>query len=240
MKIMFLALAFASHFISHSSVSQTTLTDANQILRQSEMYRGFQDSFTMLVRIDNYNGTEKSDTSTFRVSIKDNSTSLAEQTEPPKAKGRKLLMIDNDMWLHTPDIKKAIRISLEQKLTGETANGDIAKTNFYGDYEPKVLETTETQIKLQLDAKSTGTTYKQIIYYLDAKSFVPQKAEFLAASGKILKTASYGKLKIFGGKKLITEVEIVDGLQKKRKSKILYGKFKKEKIDDSVFNRSSL
>lgn len=235
MKTLFLAFSF----LFAASQSWGNLT-ADQVLKKSESYRGFQDSFSMKVRIENFLGSEKKDSSTFAVLVKSNTTSLAEQTDPATAKGRKILMIENDMWLHTPDIKKAIRISLEQKLTGETANGDIAKTNFYGDYEPKILETTQDHIKMQLDSKVAGTTYKQIIYYVQPKTFVPLRAEFLAASGKMLKTAQYGKIKSFSGTNLITEVEIVDSLQKKRRSKMTYVQFKKEKLDDSLFNRSAL
>ena len=225
--------------VATASLAESALTP-DQILRKSENYRGFEESFSLTVRIDNFKGTEKKETTTFNVMVKSNTTSLAEQTDPPAARGRKLLMIENDMWLHTPDIKKAIRISLEQKLTGETSNGDIAKTNFYGDYEPTVLETTVGHIKLQLDAKAAGTTYKQIIYYVNAKSFVPMKAEFLAASGKLLKTAVYGGIKKMGGRDLVTEIKIADGLQKSRTSKLTYLRFKKEKMDDSLFNRSAL
>ena len=198
-KLFFVVLSVLVVTVSFAESSQT----GDQILRKSEAYRGFEEPFSLTVRIDNFKGTEKKETTTFNVMVKSNTTSLAEQTYPPAARGRKLLMIENDMWLHTPDIKKAIRISLEQKLTGETSNGDIAKTNFYGDYEAKVLETGADQIKMQLDAKAPGTTYKQIIYYIRAKTFVPLKAEFLAASGKLLKTAVYGGIKKMSGRDLV-------------------------------------
>lgn len=212
----------------------------DQILRHSESYRGLNDQFSMSVRIENFQGKEKKETTAFNVMVKSNTTSLAEQTEPSAARGRKLLMIDNDMWLHTPDIKKAIRISLEQKLTGETANGDIAKTNFYGDYEPTVVDKNDKHIKLEMEAKVTGTTYRKIVYYVHPKTYVPQKAEFLAVSGKLLKTAVYGKIKKMAGKDLVTEIVITDGLQKNKISRLTYLKFKKEKLDDSLFNRSAL
>lgn len=235
-KLLFIVFSI---LVATAYCAESTLT-GDQILRKSEAYRGFEESFSLTVRIDNFKGTEKKETTTFNVMVKSNITSLAEQTDPPAARGRKLLMIENDMWLHTPDIKKAIRISLEQKLTGETSNGDIAKTNFYGDYESKVLEIKADQIKLQLDAKAAGTTYKQIIYYVHTKTYVPIKAEFLAASGKLLKTAVYGGIKKMAGRDLVTEIKIADGLQKNRTSKLTYLKFKKEKMDDSLFNRSAL
>lgn len=239
MKSHLIYLLFFGFSIS-SVQSNATEKTGDQILRQSENYRGFNEPFTMSVKIENFQGKEKKETTAFNVMIKSNSTSLAEQTEPSAARGRKLLMIENDMWLHTPDIKKAIRISLEQKLTGETANGDIAKTNFYGDYEAKIIEKNDQHIKMEMDSKVEGTTYKKIMYYVHPKTYVPMKAEFLAVSGKLLKTAVYGKIKKMSGKDLVTEIIIADGLQKNKISRLTYLNFKKQKLDDSLFNRSAL
>ena len=55
-----------------------------------------------------------------------------------------MLMKDYDMWLFTPNIKKPLRISLEQKLTGEVSYGDIAKTNYAEDYNAKLISTEIT------------------------------------------------------------------------------------------------
>jgi len=76
----------------------------------------------------------------FHVSFKDVNHSLTEQSEPERAKGRKLLMKDYDIWLFTPNIKRALRISLEQKLTGQVSNGDIARTNYAEDYDASLIK----------------------------------------------------------------------------------------------------
>ena len=236
--LLMISVFFVGTFFASMGFSAEMSGD--DVLKKSENYRGFNEPFSMTVKIENFQGKVANESTTFSVMVKSNTTSLAEQTEPSAARGRKLLMIENDMWLHTPDIKKAIRISLEQKLTGETANGDVAKTNFYGDYEAKIIEKNDQHIKMDMTAKVSGTTYKKIIYYVNAKTFAPMKAEFLAVSGKLLKTAVYGKIKNMSGKEMVTEVLIADGLQKSKTSRLTYVKMKKEKLDDSLFNRSSL
>ena len=71
-------------------------------------------------------------------------------------------MTGYDMWIFTPNIKRPVRISLEQKLTGEVANGDIARTNFSEDYTPEIQ--SEENIgavkawKLNLKSKDKKTT----------------------------------------------------------------------------------
>jgi hypothetical protein len=150
-------------------------------------------------------------------------------------------MIGNDVWMRTPDIKKAIRISLEQKLTGEIANGDLAKTNFYADYEPQLVEETKNHFKLHLKSKHEGTTYQQIYYYIALNNFVPIKAEFMAVSGKILKSMEFDKPdKKVKGRNLISKVKITDAVIKSKTSIMKYHQYKLQKIEESVFNRASL
>lgn len=143
--------------------------------------------------------------------------------------------------MRTTDIKKAIRINLDQKLTGEAANGDLAKTNFYTDYEPTIVEDTPKHYKLHLKARHNQTTYQQINYYVSKSDFIPFKAEFMALSGKILKNVEYAKPdKKVKNRLLITKIKISDAVVKQRASILKYSQFKIQKIDDVVFNRASL
>jgi hypothetical protein len=52
---------------------------------------------------------------------------------------------------------------LAQRLTGQVANGDLARANFSGDYEPKILRTEtidgEKMYVLELTAVDRGVTY---------------------------------------------------------------------------------
>ncbi|MBL7544492.1 MAG: outer membrane lipoprotein-sorting protein [Bdellovibrionaceae bacterium] len=214
---------------------------AGQILKEAEKYRALDEAYTVSVKVTNRTGAVVQDETEFKVYIKDNNTSLVEQTSPASGRGRKLLMIGNDLWLRTNDIKKAIRISLDQKLTGETANGDLSKTNFYADYEPKIVEEAKTFYKLHLKSKHDSTTYQQINYFIHKKGHIPFKAEFMAMSGKILKTMEYAKPdKKIKNQTLISKVRITDAIVKERSSVLVYSQFKPQNIDDSIFNRASM
>ena len=61
-------------------------------------------------------------------------SSLAEFTSPAKVKGQKVLMIDRNMWFIKPGLRKPVPISPRQNLMGQASNGDIASTNYSGDY----------------------------------------------------------------------------------------------------------
>lgn len=221
-----------------SATAVLATSEADTLLSKSENYRGLGLSYVMSVKITDVNSGNKQQ-SEYQVSIKDYTTSLVEQVAPVKAKGRKMLMIKNDLWLYTPDIKKPIRISLAQKLTGETANGDITKTDFLNDYKPEILERNKNMIKLKLTSVNASATYDKIFYYISAVNYRPIKAEFMAKSGKQLKTAYYGQYKKFKNRVLLTEIKIVDAIRNNKFSILKYDKFEIKKLDDSLFNKAS-
>lgn len=214
---------------------------ADEILKRAEKFRGIDTNYTTKVKVTNQMGSEIQDESEFTVYIKDNMTSLVEQLTPASQRGKKMLMVGNDLWMRTNDIKKAIRISLDQKLTGEAANGDLAKTNFYVDFDPTIVEQTAKYYKLHLKAKHDQTTYSQINYFINKKDFTPFKAEFMALSGKILKNVEYAKPDTkLGGRVIISKIKISDAVVKQRASILKWTQFKIQKLDDVIFNRASL
>src|ERR1035437_3455977 len=61
-------------------------------------------------------------------------SSVAETLEPVRSKGSKLLQVEHNMWLTRPGLSKPIPISPRQRMSGQASNGDIAATNYAGDY----------------------------------------------------------------------------------------------------------
>ncbi len=215
---------------------------ALEMVKKADLKRGLGNiPHTFNVEVTNKNSDRKE---VYKVSFKDINNTLSEQTEPEKNKGRKMLMKDYDIWLFTPNIKKAIRISLEQKLTGEVSNGDISKTNYAEDYDAKVLETKDTPqgkiIKLELLAKNKKVTYGKIEYYLSAKDYAPLEAVFFAISGKPLKRARFTDFKPVLGETRASKMIIQDYIEKEKESVLVFKDYKKEKLDENIFNKESL
>jgi hypothetical protein len=215
--------------------------DPNEIVRKADLRRGLGNvSHSFNVTITNQDNKRE----VYHVSFKDVNTSMTEQTEPQRARGRKLLMKDYDIWLFTPNIKKPIRISLEQKLTGEVANGDIVKTNYYEDYDAKLLATEKRGnsefYKLELKAKNKKVTYGRVEYWVSKKDNIPLEATFFALSGKPLKSAQFLDFKPVQGMSRTTKMIIRDYLQKDRFSTLVFSDHGLEKFDDSLFNKDRL
>jgi hypothetical protein len=230
-------------YLCFLSFNQSALAEskANEIVRKADLKRGLGNvshSFNVTVS-DQDNKLE-----VFHVSFKDVNNSLTEQTQPERAKGRKLLMKDYDIWLFTPNIKKALRISLEQKLTGQVSNGDIARTNYAEDYEAEILGNEKRAegevIKLNLSAKNKKVTYGKIEYIVSKKDFSPIEAIFFAISGKPLKKAHFMDYRPIKGMSRATKMVIEDYIQKDKISTLVFSDHKEENFSDSLFNKDRL
>lgn len=119
--------------------------------------------------------------------------SLVEFSAPAKVKGQKLLTVGRNMWFLQPGLQKPVPISPRQRLMGEAANGDIAATDYAGDYTPTLTgqEAVEGEdcYVLDLRANNKAATYDRIVYWVSKARLVGVKAEFYTVSGKKLKTA---------------------------------------------------
>lgn len=216
--------------------------DVNDIVKKADQKRGLGNvSHSFKVTITN-SGDAKVEV--YKVSFKDMNASLTEQLEPERAKGRKMLMKDYDMWLFTPNIKKPLRISLEQKLSGEVSYGDIAKTNYAEDYDAKLLSTEKVNnkevYKIELTAKNKKVTYGKIEYLVDTKDNNPVEAIFFALSGKPLKRAEFLDFKPVKGQSRSTKMLIHDYLLKDKTSTMVFSEHNPEKFEESIFNKDRL
>ena len=114
MKVLVVA---CSLIISFSSL-------AADLLQEVDSFRNPSDSYSMSVRIVSSNESEEA---RFLVYLKGNSKTLIKVLAPKKNLGRNMLMVAENMWVYVPNIRRSVRVSLNQKLTGEAANGDISR-----------------------------------------------------------------------------------------------------------------
>jgi hypothetical protein len=125
----------------------------------------------------------------------DSDNSLVEFVSPPKVKGQKMLMVRENMWFIKPGLRKPAPISARQRLLGQAANGDVAATDYAGDYQPALLgeETVDGELcyRLELVANNTSVTYDRIHYWVSKSRRVGVKAEFFTVSGKLFKSARF-------------------------------------------------
>jgi outer membrane lipoprotein-sorting protein len=180
----------------------------------------------------------------YRILSKGNDRTLVITSSPPADRGQILLMKDKDLWLYVPSLSQPVRLPLSQRLTGQVANGDLARSNFSGDYNGSLLKTEEVDGKilwvLELTAEDRSLTYHRLLYWVEQKSFRPYKAEFYGVSGKLLKTCSYQNYIEAGGARRPRTVVMEDALAAGAKSVLEYSSFRIKETPDKFFTKDYL
>lgn len=194
--------------------------DAQSLLQHADRARGGGlPGIVWEIRLVSRDGDKVSDEQRLEVRAVDDA-SVAETLEPVRFKGSKLLQAGRNMWLTRPGLSKPIPISPRQRMSGQASNGDIAATNYAGDYTPQLAgeETVDGEAChiLELTAKHKRATYDRVRYWVSARREVGVRAEFYSLSGKLLKTArfDYGNAIEYEGKHIpfVSRMTIRDAL----------------------------
>lgn len=177
------------------------------------------------------------------VQARDND-SLVEFEQPPKIKGQKLLTVERNMWFIKPGLRKPTPISARQRLLGQASNGDVAATNYAGDYQATLLgeETVngEDCYRLELTARENQVTYDRILYWVSKAHHVGVQAEFYTVSGKLFKRATfeYGNQIDYQGQHIpfVSKMIITDEINKNNKTTLEYTNIQVAALPDRIFN----
>lgn len=217
---------------------------ARELLLRADRIRFPDGGFQVDVAITTTQPDSEPDVRAYRILSKGNSRTLVQTTLPVVDRDQILLMRERDLWAFLPNLSQPIRLPLSQRLTGQVANGDLARANFVGDYEPKILrkETIdgETYQVLQLDAIDKWVTYRRVLYWVNARNFRPIKAEFYALSGRLLKTAVYQSFQDLGGETRPTRLVVEDALRRGNRSVLEYSNMVERNLPDKIFTKDYL
>ncbi|MCX6129454.1 MAG: outer membrane lipoprotein-sorting protein, partial [Proteobacteria bacterium] len=190
---------FMHLMISGLIILSTTLLEAapsaEDILKASDDVRNPAAAFLMLVDVKDQDGANSS----FEVKTLGQNKTLIKTLSAAHSKTSALLMIDQDMWAYIPSLKRAVRVSLQQKLSGQAANGDIARMRLAGDYDVRIESEDGLNWILFLSANKKGLTYDRIRLWVSKNGFRPQKAEYLSLNSEALKTASFENYGLIAG-----------------------------------------
>ena len=121
--------------------------------------------------------------------------------EPAAAKGQEMLRVDDNMWVYMPNLKRALRLASRESFQGgDFNNGDVLRVNYVADYLSKLIDSGDPNLYLlDLTAKSKEASYDHIKLWISKDKQQPTKAEYFAASGKLLRSALFEEVKNFHG-----------------------------------------
>jgi hypothetical protein len=160
-----------------------------------------------------------------------------------------MLKNGNDLWFFDPSSKASIRLSPQQRLLGQAANGDVVTVNLARDYKAELAGEESVQdgdrqarkaYKLLLSGVAADVTYNRIEMWIDVSSNRPVKARFFTESGQLLKTAYYRRYQLQLGVERPTEAVIIDGLDPNWVTVMRYSDYAYREIPEAWLQRDYL
>jgi outer membrane lipoprotein-sorting protein len=237
-------LAFSLALSATAPAQSPEDAQAKSILEKADEIRFPKTGFQVDINVVTTQDGQPSEARKYRVLSKGNANTVVMVTEPASERGQIILMKDSDLWVFLPDVSQPVRLSLSQRLTGQVANGDLARANFSGDYNPRLLksETIDGQNYhvLELTAAHRGVTYHRVLYWVNQANNRPFKAEFYSVSNRLLKTCRYENYQQMLGVARPTRLVMQDALRKGEQSVLEYGDMKTRDLPDRVFTKEYL
>ena len=246
-----LFLLFVSFLFSSFAAAAPS---ADEILVASDAIRNPGRPFSVTVTLTEFQAGKQVDTSTLASYSRTQQqggqfSSLIRFVLPARDAGKLMLKNGSDMWFYDPVSKASVRLSPQQRLLGQAANGDVATVNLARDYKATLAGEEEIKDgegrlrkthKLALAAAAPEVTYANIEMWTDTDSNRPIKARFFAESGRLLKTAYYRKYQPQLGAERPTETVIIDGLNPQSVTIMRFSDYVARAIPDTWMQRDFL
>jgi len=229
---LLLLMFFYSGLLPSGKVSN----DGNLLLKEIDRNLS-PESFESLRKIINIEpGGKKKEFVLFALK-KGNEKMVTTFLAPKSEIGRSTLRLGENMWLYIPNIGKPIRItSLQSVIGGIFNNSDIMQLDYSAEYDVIKMSDDSVGKLFTLKAKTKSVAYDKLKMWVDLKYKTPSKIECYTASGMLIKTLRFSKVKDFGnGIVRPTVLETDSPLHKGYKAVMLYAKITPRKIDDEVF-----
>ena len=217
---------------------------ARNIVEKADRIRFPAEAFQVNVSIVTSSGGQATDARRYQVLSRDGDSTIVMVTEPAVDRGQIMLIKGRDLWVFLPNVSQPVRLSLSQRLTGQVANGDIARANFSGDYHPKVLRVEkvdgEDHHVIELTAVDRSVTYSRVLYWVKQSNHFPHKAEFYSLSDRLLKTCRYENFQVMAGKLRPTRLVLQDALRNGEESVLDYSGMMLKDLPEKMFTRDYL
>jgi hypothetical protein len=239
--------------VAAAATTPATL-DAQALLAESDAIRNPSRPFSLVVSLTEYTQGKQTDGNSLQVWSRAESgsgqfRSLIRMVAPARDANKLMLKTGNDLWFHDPASQASIRISPQQRLLGQAANGDVVTVNFAQGYKAKFEAEEDVQdgdrqprhaVKLSLEAVVPDVTYAAADMWLDAASHRPIKAKFYSETHRLLKTAFYRRYEEQLGGVRPTEIVIIDGVNANLVTVMRYSDFTARDVPESWFQRDIL
>ncbi len=225
-----------------------------EILTATDLIRNPAKPFKVTLSLTEFvNGKSRDSTALVVHSRLDDQTkqfnNLVRWVQPRRDAGKMVLLKGPALWFYDPASKTSIRISPQQRLLGQAAEGDVLTVNLARDYKAKIVaeETLQDADRkdrqcwhLDMAAATPDAIYNRIEYWVEKGTFHPIKGKFYSDSGRLLKIAYYHKYEEQLGTLRPLEVILIDSVNSNLATTIDYSGYQYQDIPESWFQRDYL
>ncbi len=197
------------------------------------------DEGEMLMSILDYKEGKLYKTLKAKIYYKKDKGTLMEFLEPAREKGKKILLVKDNMWLFVPSVSKPLRLSAKDSFMGTSfTNRDLMDYDLKNDYKAKILKETDKHYKLELTATNKNVSYPKVIVDVDKRHILPTKEELYTLSGDLIKIIEFSEPKDFSGKIRPSVITVIDMLNQKNYTKVVLENLQQKQIKDIIFSPS--
>lgn len=161
---------------------------------------------------------------------------------PKSELGRATLRIGENMWLYIPNVKKPVRITSLQSVTGGLFNNsDIMSLDYADEYDCVSVADKDGRNVLELKAKNRSVAYERLVITADSKTHIPETIECFTSSNMLVKTLQFKNVTEFeDGFSRPAVIETDSPLYKGARSIMIYSQMKRQKLEEELFNINSM
>ena len=250
-------LILLTFLLPNALAADETRPSAQSIIARSDAVRNPDKPFRLGLRLSEYVDGALRNEVILRVYAKTDRKSgqfknLVRYMEPPRDKGKAVLMNGTTMWFYDPASKSSVRISPQQRLMGQASEGDVITVNLANDYSSKLVGPAEGETlddadrkqrkcwHVELSPSNDNAIYGKVDYWVEKGTFRPVKGKFYSDSGRLLKIAYYHNYQEQLGVLRPSEVILIDGVNKKLVTTINSSGHHAMDIPDSWYQREFL
>ena len=234
-------------FFSFSTMLQGN-PDADEILERVDQNMSSKNRVvesTMIIH-----GRRGSRTITSRTYSVGDTKSFTEYLSPPREQGTKMLKLEEQLWIYSPDSDRTIQISghmLRQSVMGS----DLSYEDMMDDrklqevYNAEI--TGETSIEgricyqLQLNAKVDDASYESRKLWIDKERYIPLKQELYAKGGQLLKRITLSEIERIEGRWFPMKMVYKDVLKEGEGTEFMVNSIRfNQDIPEYIFTKAAL
>lgn len=238
----------------HTAAASEQAPDIESVVRRLDQIRNPSGSFVFDTEIHEYQGPSMVNAMKLVVFVRPPDTggeltTIVRIVAPARDAGKLLLRRGNDLWFYDPNGGATIRLSPEQRLIGQVANGDVVATSFHGDYavsgsnisQIRDGDGNEVQAReLNFTKMRKGAVYDKVTMWVSPKTSQPIMAKYFGATEELLKTAFFRRYRLEMSEPRPTEVVIVDAIRTGSATLMRHSAFAAREVPEKWFRREML